>query len=192
MTDEAQMREWEKVMGGKQMDDEERRLLRDVVEAQERADSPPCRARQVGPVMSTPRETIARMIALDWALADDILNALSRAGYAVAAREQLGLYPLAKNGPRDFSSAGQFGGVSRAGEDSAAGDTMKDKTPLHNLTPKLRQCAELLLLGLNNVDIAERMDVLPETVQKYLCLVGEMVGTSNRTATALRLVRYPR
>ena len=59
-----------------------------------------------------------------------------------------------------------------------------------NLTPRQREAAGLLCLGLSNVDIATLMNVKDVTVWTYIFQISEKVGASNRTETALRLVGH--
>ena len=59
------------------------------------------------------------------------------------------------------------------------------------LTPKLQQTADLLKQGKWNREIAQIMNISPKTVEMYLAILGEKLGTDNTRQLIIKLVKCP-
>jgi len=59
------------------------------------------------------------------------------------------------------------------------------------LTPRERECAQLLAGGLSNFEIGKKLGISPSTVRSHLRNVFMRLGAKNRTHAAVIMQRKP-
>jgi len=60
---------------------------------------------------------------------------------------------------------------------------------LFNFSPREKQAVELLLQGFSNKEIADRMNISPNTVNTFFRLIMIKMGVSSRSAILARMIR---
>jgi DNA-binding CsgD family transcriptional regulator len=60
---------------------------------------------------------------------------------------------------------------------------------LFNFSQREKQAVELLLLGLSNKEIANRMNISPNTVNTFFRLIMIKMGVSSRSGILARMIR---
>lgn len=64
-----------------------------------------------------------------------------------------------------------------------------DAPPVHRLTDRQREILALIAVGCTNLQIANRLDLSPQTVRKHVENIFTRLGVSNRTSAAIAHVR---
>jgi DNA-binding NarL/FixJ family response regulator len=79
--------------------------------------------------------------------------------------------------------------VLRMQRDQSVEDTADELGAMYNLTEREQQALHGILMGLSSKEVAERMNISPNTVKAFMRLIMIKMGVSTRAGIVARVLR---